>query len=118
MLYSNQSRGGYFYKVSGDDAIIIHHLLGYKIKERATVWFSKDAMDKVTSTLKMYSISFEIIGESRYTFLNNNYLTFLSKATLALDKEYRINEIVKKIERLDSKRLDSLIKLIEEFLYE
>ena len=82
------------------------------------MWFSKDAMEKVTSTLKMYSISFEIIGESRYTFLNNNYLTFLSKATLALDKEYQINEVVKKIERLDSRRLDSLIKLIEEFLYE
>ena len=82
------------------------------------MWFSKDAMEKVTSTLKMYSISFEIIGESRYTFLNNNYLTFLSKATLALDKEYRINEVVKKIERLDSRSLDSLIKLIEEFLYE
>ena len=68
--------GGYFYKVSGDDAIIIHHLLGYKIKERTTVWFPKDAMEKVTSTLKMYSISFEIEDECRYTFLNNNYLTF------------------------------------------
>ena len=50
--------------------------------------------------------------------INNNYLIFLSKAVEALDKEYRINEIVKKIERLDSRRLDSLIKLIEEFLYE
>ena len=82
------------------------------------MWFPKDAMDKVTSTLKMYSISFEIEDECRYTFLNNNYLTFLSKAILALDKEYRINEVVKKIERLDSRSLDSLIKLIEEFLYE
>ena len=69
-------------------------------------------------TLKMYSISFEIMGEARYTFLNNNYLTFKSKAYQALDKEDRINNIVKKIEVLDSKRLDNLLKIIEDFLYE
>lgn len=58
------------------------------------------------------------MGEARYTFLNNNYLTFKYKAYQALDKEDRINNIVKKIEALDSKRLDNLLKIIEDFLYE
>ena len=64
----------------------------------------------------MYSISFEIVGESRYTYIHNNYQVFLSKAYQALDKEFRINKIVKKIEKLDSKELDNLIQLIEDFL--
>ena len=101
----------------GDDAIIIHHLLNYKLKHNVVV-FSKDALTKVVDTLKMYSINFEIGGEAKYTFLNNNYLTFKSKAYQALDKEVRINRIVKKIEGLDSKKLDKLIQLIEGFLNE
>ena len=66
----------------------------------------------------MYSISFEIVGEARYTFLHNNYQAFLSKAYRTLDKEYWINMIVKKIELLDSKKLDKLLNLIEDFLHE
>lgn len=112
------NRGGYFsYKVIGDDAVIIHDLLHYKLRNKIVV-FTKDALAKVVDTLKMYSISFEVMGEAKYTFLNNNYLTFKSKAYQALDKEDRINNIVKKIEALDSKRLDNLLKIIEDFLYE
>mgnify|MGYP005771584579 CR=1 FL=1 len=91
--------------------------MGYKLKNGCIV-FSRDALSKVTDTLKMYSISFEIQGESRYTFLNNNYQTFLSKAYKALDKEVRIDNIVKKIEKLDAKPLDDLLKIIEDFLHE
>ena len=43
----------------GDDAIIIHHLLNYKLKNNV-VAFSKDALTRVVDTLKMYSINFEI----------------------------------------------------------
>ena len=118
MLRSCQIGRGYFaYRVIGDDAIIIHNLLSYKLKND-TVIFTKDALTKVIDVLKMYSISFEIVGETRYTFLHNNYQVFLSKAYCALDKEYRINTIVKKIELLDSEKLDQLIKLIEDFLHE
>ena len=105
------------YKVIGDDAVIVHHLLNYKLKNNVVV-FMKDALTKVIDILKKYSISFEIIDESRYTFLNNNYLAFKSRAYQALDKEVRINRIVKKIEALDLEKLDKLIKLIEDFLNE
>ena len=101
----------------GDDAIIIHHLLSYKLKNNVVV-FTKDALTKVIDILKMYSISFEVMGGSKYTFLNNNYQVFLFRAYEALDKEYRINKIVKKIEGLDSEKLDKLLKLVEDFLYE
>ena len=102
----------------GDDAIIIHHLLNYKLKHNVVV-FSKDALTKVVDTLKMYSINFEIGGVgAKYTFLNNNYQVFKSMAYQALDKEVRINRIVKKIEGLDSKKFDKLIQLIEVFLNE
>lgn len=101
----------------GDDAIIIHHLLSYKLKNNV-VAFTKDALTKVMDILKMYSISFEVMGEAKYTFLNNNYQVFLSRAYEALDKEYRINKIVKKIEGLDSEKFDKLLKLVEDFLYE
>ena len=57
--------GGYFsYKVIGDDAIIVHHLLNYKLKNNVVV-FTKDALTKVIDILKKYSISFEIMGEAR-----------------------------------------------------
>lgn len=92
-------------------------MLNYKLKNNVVV-FTKDALTKVMDILKMYSISFEVMGGSKYTFLNNNYQVFLSRACNALDKEYRINKIVKKIEALDSGKLDKLIKLIEDFLYE
>ena len=113
----NRGGGIFLYKVTGDDAIIIHHLLGYKLKNGVVI-FTKDVLPKIIDTLKMYSISFEIVGESRYTYIHNNYQVFLSKAYQALDKEFRINKIVKKIEKLDSKELDNLIQLIEDFLYE
>lgn len=110
--------GGYFaYKVVDDDAVIIHHLLNYKLKNNIVI-FTSDALTKVIDVLKMYSISFEIVGETRYTFLHNNYQVFLSRAYQALDKEYRVNRIVKKIELLDSKKLDQLLKIIEDFLHE
>ena len=109
---------GYFaYKVVNDDAVIIHHLLNYKLKNNIVI-FTSDALTKVIDVLKMYSISFEIVGEARYTFLHNNYQVFLSRAYQALDKEYRVNRIVKKIELLDSKKLDQLLKIIEDFLHE
>ena len=112
------NRGGYFaYKVVDDDAVIIHHLLNYKLKNNIVI-FTSDALTKVIDVLKMYSISFEIVGETRYTFLHNNYQVFLSRAYQALDKEYRVNRIVKKIELLDSKKLDQLLKIIEDFLHE
>lgn len=100
-----------------DDAVIIHHLLNYKLKNNIVI-FTSDALTKVIDVLKMYSISFEIVGETRYTFLHNNYQVFLSRAYQALDKEYRVNRIVKKIELLDSKKLDQLLKIIEDFLHE
>lgn len=63
MIFSN--RGGYFsYKVIGDDAVIVHHLLNYKLKNNVVV-FTKDALTKVIDILKKYSISFEIMDESR-----------------------------------------------------
>ena len=58
------------------------------------------------------------MDESRYTFLNNIYLTFKSRAYQALDKEVRINRIVKKIEALDLNSLDNLLKIIDDFLNE
>ena len=59
------NRGGYFsYKVIGDDAVIVHHLLNYKLKNNVVV-FTKDALTKVIDILKKYSISFEIMDESR-----------------------------------------------------
>ena len=95
----------------------MHYLLGYKIKD-GTVVFSRDALSKVIDSLKRNSINFEIVNESRYRFLNNNYQGFLLKAYEAYDKELRINDIVKKIDRLDNKRLDALLHHIEVFLHE
>ena len=54
----------------------------------------------------MCSISFEVVGDVKYIFLNNNYQVFKFKAYQALDKGVRINKIVKKIDDLYFNKLD------------
>lgn len=89
--------GGYFYKVKFDDAIILHFLLNYKIVDYQVVIFPRSALDTVEQTLKKYSINFEVARELVYRFIPNNYEPIKLKAYESLDKELRINNIVKKL---------------------
>ena len=92
--------------------------MNYKIHEHGTVFFPKDSLSKITDKLKANSISYEISGGVKYTFINNNYKKFKFLAYKALDKELRINNIIKKISSLNDENLDKLLLYLEEYRYE
>lgn len=101
-----------------DDAVILHYLLKYKIREKSTVIFPVDALGKVMDVLKKNCINFTVLNDVSYKFINNNYNQIKYKAYESLERELRVDFIVKKINELDDKRLDNLLVYLENYNYE
>ena len=54
-------KSGKFYNTFGDDAIIIHHLMNYKIvPSKGGVGFPESAYNKVINTLEDNNISYRV----------------------------------------------------------
>ena len=113
-------KSGKFYNSFANDAVIIHYLLGYRIlAEKGGVGFPESAIIKVTNILNEKEISYrvyeknELVEEKDYKKINK-YKTILKKAEKELSVEERLNNIERKIRKLDNKSLDKLIDLIED----
>ncbi|MBQ8901844.1 MAG: hypothetical protein IJY87_02100 [Bacilli bacterium] len=112
-------KSGKFYNSFGDDAIILHYLMGYKIvAEKGGVGFPETAFNKVINALEDEEISYKIyekdniIAEKDFKKLNC-YKSILKKGISELSVEERFNKIEKRIRELNAKELDYVLEVIE-----
>lgn len=109
-------KNGGFYCVYGDDTYILNYLFNYKIKDDK-VGFPISAIDKVINVLEEKNINYEL-NNNLIDFKNkNNYKKYYKLGKKKCNIEYRINEIMNKLNSLDEKDIDKILKYIEE-LYE
>ena len=115
-------KSGKFYNSFGDDAIIIHYLLGYKIvKEKGGVGFPESAFNKVINILENEEISYivyekdKIVEEKDFKRINN-YDCILKKGLKVISGEERFDKIEKKIRDLNLKELDRVLEVIEDVI--
>lgn len=113
-------KSGKFYNTFGDDAIILHYLMGYKIvAEKGGVGFPETAFNKVINALEDAEISYivyekdEIVAEKDFKKIND-YKNILKKGLNELSIEERFNKIEKKIRELKKEDLDYVLEVIED----
>lgn len=113
-------KSGKFYNSFGDDAIILHYLMGYKIvAEKGGVGFPETAYNKVINALEDSEISYKvyekenIIAEKDFKKLNS-YKNVLKKGINELSIEERFSKIEKRIRELNAKELDYVLEVIED----
>lgn len=109
-------KAGNFYSVFDDDAIILHSLFMYKIKD-SRVGFPINSIDKVVDKLNELHIDYKLDNVVT-NFEDNKYSNYLvmSKNKVALD--YKIKEIEEKISTLEFNELSDLIEVIDRFINE
>lgn len=110
-------KSGGFYYTFDDDAIIISYLTGYKVSgDRCG--FPLNSLSKVTNLLEDNSINY-IVREKmdevdRKDFKKNNkYSKVLDKGKKKFSIDYRINNIMEKLNELSYDELDELLDVIE-----
>lgn len=107
---------GGFYSVYDNDAIILHYLFNYKIKE-SRVGFPVNSIDKVTNKLDELHINYQVEDE-KVSFKDNKYDFYLASSKNKITLDYKIEEIISKIDKLDFNKLNELIKIIDGYLNE
>lgn len=115
-------KSGGFYYAFDDDAIIISYLTGYKVSgDRCG--FPLNSLSKVTNLLEDNSINY-IVREKmedvdRKDFKKNNkYDKILDKGKKKFNIDYRINNIIDKLNELSYGELDELLDVIEVYIDE
>lgn len=113
---------GGFYNAFDDDAIIISYLTGYKISG-GRCGFPINSLDKVVNLLEdnkvNYIVKENMIEVNKKSFKKNNkYNKILDKGRKKIDIDYRINDIISKLNMLSYDRLNSLLDVIEDYVDE
>ena len=92
-------------------------IFGYKVLSNRKVRFPESAFDKVIGTLENYRISYQIIYSDKEPYYKdfkkqNKYEHFYNLAYKLLDKQNRIDLIIKKLNKAEDKDI-KVIKEIE-----
>ncbi len=109
-------KSGNFYSVFDDDAIILHSLFNYKIKD-SRVGFPVNSIDKVTEKLKELHIDYKL-DDIIIHFEDNKYDNVLIESKNKSSLDYKIREIEDRINNSDYNTLNKLIEVIDRFFDE
>ena len=107
---------GGFYSAYDDDALILHYLFGYKIKE-SRVGFPTGSIDKIIDKLNELHINYKV-DDKNIVFDDNKYDYYLANSKNRISIDYKIKEIQNKINDLDFNSLNELINIIDNYLNE
>lgn len=113
---------GGFYNVFDDDAIVVSYLTGYKIIG-GRCGFPINGLDKVINLLENNNVDYIIksnMGEEIIkNYKNKNkYSKILEKGKKKFDIDYKINDIITKLNMLSYDRLNNLLDVIEDYINE
>lgn len=107
-------KNGGFYSVYGDDAYILYYLLNYRIIGDK-VGFPNSALNKVVNLLEDNHISFEVDGNVYYLKNRNKYKKILDLGKRKSSLDYRVNDIISKLDKLNEKDIDKILDCVESF---
>lgn len=107
---------GGFYSVYDDDAIIMHYLFNYKVKD-SRVGFPINSINKIIDKLKEVHIDYKL-EDDKVTFKDNQYDYYLAESKNKITLDNRVDEIINKINKLDFNKLNELITIIDRYLDE
>ena len=111
---------GGFYQVFDNDALIVNYLFNYKINNYRC-GFPINVINKVINTLEEKSINYIIKGEEEIVKdykRKNNYSKYLDKSISRSSINRRINNILDRISKMDENKLNDIIDIIEDYVYE
>ena len=107
-------KSGGFYAVYDDDAYILNYFFGYKIKDDR-LGFPINSINKVINVLEDNHISYEVDGNI-YDFKNRNkYKKILDLGKRKCSLDYRVNDIISKLDKLEEKDIDKILDYVESF---
>lgn len=109
-------KNGGFYSVYGDDCYILFYLLGYKIVGDK-VGFPISAYNKVVNTLEDNKISYtdKYNNKSNDYKRKNNYNKLLDLGKRKYSLNYRIDNIIEKMNLLNEEDIDNILSYIESY---
>lgn len=109
-------KNGGFYSVYGDDCYILFYLLGYKIVGDR-VGFPISAYNKVVNTLEDNKISYtdKYNNKSNDYKRKNNYNKLLDLGKRKYSLNYRIDNIIEKMNLLNEEDIDNILSYIESY---
>lgn len=109
-------KNGGFYSVYGNDCYIFYYLFGYKIVDDR-VGFPVSAYNKVINTLEENFISYEVVNGNLANYKKrNNYEKFVKLGKKKHSLDFRIKEIISKLDKLQEKDIDKILDYIESLI--
>lgn len=109
---------GKFFNAYGDDAIILHYLVGYKyLKPKNSVGFPKSALTKVKAKLDDNDLSYEIYDKKdlveKHKGVKTKYNKILKESLKSIDIEERLERLKEKLNNYTLKDLEKVIEALE-----
>lgn len=108
-------KNGGFYSVYGDDCYILYYLFKYRIIDDR-VGFPISAYNKVVNALNENLINHEYNDDVVNYKKKNNYDKFVKLGKKKYNLDFRIKDIISKLDKLNEKDIDKILDYIEEFL--
>lgn len=107
-------KNGGFYSVYGSDTYIMYYLFNYRIIDNR-VGFPVTAINKIINTLDEKNINYEnpITSEKINYKRKNNYNKYIELGKRKYSIDYRINDILTKLNTLDTKKIEEILSFIE-----
>ena len=111
-------KSGGFYVCFDNDAIILSYLCNYKLNN-GRVGFPINTINKVINILDNNSVNYIVKDNMEEVDKNifgkkNKYKYYLDKGKKKINLDYRINDIMDKINNMNEEEIDKLINLIED----
>ena len=112
-----QGKSKFIYSYN-ESAVIIAYITGYKLLDKVKCGFPNTALDKVVNKLENNKISYEVTNGNQtvkcYDFKKlNKFDDKYKKAKKNIDYITRIEIIMDKIKKVDSERIDELLRKLE-----
>lgn len=111
-------KSGGFYVCFDNDAIILSYLCNYKLNN-GRVGFPINTINKVINILDNNSVNYIVKDnmeevDKKIFGKKNKYKYYLDKGKKKINLDYRINDIMDKINNMNEEEIDKLINLIED----
>lgn len=105
---------GIFVYAYNESAYVVGYIMEYKVLDNTKVGFPEKSLDKVTSKLQSYGISFKVVDPllnviSYYESDDNNFDKYYNKARNAVQNKQLINKVNAKLLDLTSVELEKLL---------
>lgn len=111
-------KSGNFYNAYGDDAIILHHIMGYKYSSiKKSAGFPISALSKVKASLEIAKIPYKIYEKKELLEevkgIIKEYKNAIKEGIKKLDMEDRLKDLNDKLDNFSLEDLEKVVEGIE-----